>query len=75
MLEIIKRVRQRREEMIAAGEEVTVLREVDRFSERPARTKKLPPHLAGPTAQLSNERQAKDYKIDPVRPASTEDKP
>jgi GTP-binding protein len=75
MLEIIKRVRQRREEMIAAGEEVTVLREVDRFSERPARIKKLPPHLAGPTAQLSNERQAKDYKIDPVSPASTEDKP
>lgn len=54
--EIMDRVEQRRQAMIEAGEEVPVLRE----TVQPQRKRKLPPHLAGPTAQLSNELQAKD---------------
>ena len=58
--EIMKRVDQRREEMIAAGEEVTALRPSDREVE--TSHKRLPPHLAGPTTELSNDLQAKDYE-------------
>ena len=60
---IMKRVDQRRAEMIAAGQEVTVLREVDLEKKKSTgKRKRVPPHLAGPTAQLSNEMQAKDYR-------------
>jgi len=58
--EIMKRVDQRREEMIAAGEEVTALRPTDRDVEMSHR--RLPPHLAGPTTELSNDLQAKDFE-------------
>ena len=58
--EIMKRVDQRREEMIAAGEEVPVLRQTER--EVKSSTRRVPPHLAGPTAELSNDLQAKDYE-------------
>ncbi len=58
--EIMTRVDQRREEMIAAGEEVTVLRPTDREVEKSLQ--RVPPHLAGPTAELSNDLQAKDYE-------------
>ena len=56
----MKRVDQRREEMIAAGEEVTALRPTDRDVEKSHR--RLPPHLAGPTTELSNDLQAKDFE-------------
>jgi GTP-binding protein len=57
--EIMKRVDQRREEMITAGEEVTILRQTDREAQKTLH--RVPPHLAGPTAELSNDLQAKDY--------------
>lgn len=73
--EIMERVRQRRSDMIAAGEEVTPLRESDQQSLRPKKPRKLPPHLAGPTAELSNDLQAKDYPLDSQSGVSTEEKP
>ncbi len=72
--EIMKRVEARREQMIAAGEEVTVLREVDRLPANKSRGKRVPPHLAGPTAELSNDVQAKDYQADTTQSATTEEK-
>ncbi|MCG8648560.1 MAG: GTPase ObgE [Pirellulales bacterium] len=69
--EIMKRVDQRRAELIEAGEEVIVLRQSDRAKEKKNRPRRLPPHLAGPTAQLTNDYQAKDYQ-DP-NPDSQED--
>ncbi len=50
----------RRREQQAASEQQTLLRQ----SDRPARKRRVPPHLAGPTAQLSNELQAKDVEAD-----------
>jgi GTP-binding protein len=73
--EIMKRVRQRRKELIGAGEEVTPLRQADRQALKSVLTRKVPPHLAGPTAELSNEVQAKDYPIDSHSGVSTEEKP
>lgn len=58
--DVMGRVDKRRSEMIAAGEEVTLLRASDVESKQIGRTKRVPPHLAGPTAELSNQRQAKD---------------
>ena len=60
--QIMDRVDQRRADMIAAGEEVTVLRQSDLKTDLKQRTKRVPPHRAGPTADLSNELQAKDYE-------------
>lgn len=59
---IIVRVLKRRSEMIEAGEEVTILRQTDLDRDSKKRQKKVPPHLAGPTASLSNDLQAKDYE-------------
>jgi len=59
---ILARVEARRDQMIQAGEEVTLLRKVDGASFKPKQTKRVPPHLAGPTADLSNQRQAKDVE-------------
>ena len=59
--EVMTRVDRRRQRLLDAGEEVTVLREEDLEQHR-ARNKRLPPHLAGPTADLSDEHQAKDYE-------------
>jgi GTP-binding protein len=56
--EIMQRVERRGEQMRQSGEEVTMLREVDPV---PESTRRLPPHLAGPTAQLSDDCRAKDY--------------
>ena len=56
--EIMVHVDQRRQEMLSAGEEVPVLQE----TARPRRGRRVPPHLAGPTANLSNDLQAKDYE-------------
>ena len=58
--EIMDRVEKRREAMIEAGEEVTLLRTVDLEASRLPKGKRRPPHRSGPTAQMSNDRQAKD---------------
>lgn len=57
--EVMRRVDVRREAMLDAGEEVPILRETDQPERK--RPRRLPPHLAGPTAQLSNDMQAKDF--------------
>ena len=59
--EIMIRVEARRNELIASGQEVTLLRKDDLPPSRKAKPRRVPPHLAGPTAILSNELQAKDY--------------
>ncbi|TWU57036.1 GTPase Obg [Rubripirellula tenax] len=61
--EIAGRVEKRREAMIAAGEEVTLLRETDVRPIETDRPKRLPPHLAGPTSGLSDGLQAKDIDL------------
>ena len=71
---IMQRVDQRRKRLIEAGEEVTVLRESD-LPKTTAGAKRIPPHRAGPTANLSNELQAKDYQGEPDRSAAAEEKP
>ena len=57
----MSRVDLRRTQMIEAGEEVTVLRESDLVRTPAQQGKRLPPHLAGPTQELSDEVQAKDF--------------
>jgi GTP-binding protein len=61
MSEIMSRVDRRRKLMIEAGEEITVLRESDLVRTPAQQGKRLPPHLAGPTQDLSDEVQAKDF--------------
>ena len=58
--EIIRRVEERREAMIESGEEITPLREADIGVRNVGRKKRVPPHLAGPTAGLTDQQQAKD---------------
>ncbi len=58
----MEHVRKRRTELIEAGEEVTILRQADLEVESMKRKKRVPPHLAGPTATLSNDLQAKDFE-------------
>jgi GTP-binding protein len=58
----MEHVRNRRAEMIEAGEDVTILRQTDLPSASATGKKRVPPHLAGPTANLSNELQAKDFE-------------
>jgi GTP-binding protein len=62
--EIMKRVRQRRDAMEATGEETPVLL----GTETPTRTRKVPPHLTGRTADLSNDVQAMDVDGEPMLP-------
>ncbi|MEM8666966.1 MAG: GTPase ObgE [Planctomycetota bacterium] len=62
--EVMKRVENRRSELVAAGEEVTLLRKDDLPAERKSKPRRVPPHLAGPTAKLSNDLQAKDFELD-----------
>lgn len=62
--EIMNRVQQRRDELIAAGEEVTLLRKDDLPANTPSKSRRVPPHRAGPTAMLSDELQAKDFDDD-----------
>ncbi len=63
---IMQHVEQRRESMRQSGEEPPELRP----SEASKPKRRVPPHLAGPTAQLSNEMQAKDFELD--TPTSTD---
>ncbi|MGB7346576.1 MAG: GTPase ObgE [Pirellulaceae bacterium] len=58
--EMMDRVHSRRERMIAAGEEVTILRSTD-IEPNTQSNRRLPPHLAGLTANMSNDKQAKDF--------------
>ncbi len=67
--EIIRRVELRRAKLIESGEEITVLREVDPGAASRSR-RRVPPHLAGPTAGLSNEYQAKDFQEPPADDAA-----
>ncbi|MFK8112120.1 MAG: GTPase ObgE [Rubripirellula sp.] len=69
--EIMKRVTERRNTMLSAGEEVPILRKVD--IDRPSgegNTKRVPPHMAGPTSGLSNDQQAKDVDAASTHPTS-----
>ena len=60
--EIMRRLERRRAEQLAAGEEVPVLRPADeKAAQKSKRPRRVPPHRAGATAQLSNDLQAKDY--------------
>jgi len=60
--EVMRHVQERREALVAAGEETTRVRQHDPAPEDRRRQRRVPPHLAGPTANLSNELQAKDYE-------------
>ena len=71
MSEIMSRVDLRRTQMIEAGEEVTVLRESDLLRTPAQQGKRLPPHLAGPTQDLSDEVQAKDFDQPSQEPSAS----
>ncbi|MGI9470954.1 MAG: GTPase ObgE [Rubripirellula sp.] len=73
--EILRHVDQRRQMLLDAGEEVTILREEDLEQQRNRNSKRRPPHLSGPTADLSNQVQAKDYDSSAEAPDSAEDQP
>ncbi len=64
--EIMSRVQVRHAQLIASGEEVTTSRETQGAATTQQRAKRLPPHLKGPTATLSDEMQAKDFQEDSV---------
>lgn len=70
---IMQRVESRREQLIAAGEQVILSRESSRDSARASKKKRLPPHLHGPTAGLSDEMQAKDFELDSETTPNKED--
>lgn len=57
--DIMARVVRRREEMIEAGEELNPIREVDVQPEK-KKSRRTSPHKSGPTAELSNDHQARD---------------
>ena len=68
-LEIMSRVERRRQQRREAGEQVLETRPSDdRFESRKSDHRKRPPHLAGPTAQLSNQLQAKDFPAPAATP-------
>lgn len=60
---IMNKVESRRQELIAAGEQVLMGRESSREPVKATKKKRLPPHLHGATATLSNEMQAKDFEL------------
>jgi GTP-binding protein len=72
---IMERVDTRREAMIAAGEEVTQLRKEDQPVSQPGQPRRVPPHLAGPTAMLSDDLQAKDFDSEQPSQQTPEDRP
>ncbi len=72
---VMQQVESRREAMINAGEQIAFGNESSREPIKKAKKKRLPPHLHGHTATLSNEMQAKDFKMDPeVDPTNGEAK-
>ena len=65
LLEVVmQQVESRRQAMITAGEQVVIGNESAREPTKKSKKKRLPPHLHGHTAELSNEMQAKDFKMD-----------
>jgi GTP-binding protein len=71
--EIMRRVQIRHAELLASGEEVTTSRETQGASTTEQRAKRLPPHLSGPTAALSDDMQAKDFHEDSVEAGGNEE--
>ena len=71
--EIMRRVQLRHEQMIASGQETDFSRETTGASTKQQRAKRLPPHLSGPTASLSDEMQAKDFHADVVETPHAEE--
>ncbi|WP_182868756.1 GTPase ObgE [Stieleria mannarensis] len=63
--QVMTRVQQRRKALLDAGEDIPVLRE----SEQPSAKRRVPPHLRGATAELSDEHQAKDFESTADAPA------
>ena len=59
--EIMRRVDARRAQLLEDGEDVPILRRSHRVESAKNSKKRVPPHLAGQTAKLSNEQQAKDF--------------
>lgn len=67
--EVMRRVSRRRQQLRDSGEEVLATRPSDdRFESRQRNRRKVPPHRAGPTAELSDRMQAKDYPTDTLPP-------
>lgn len=67
---VMERVDARRSQQQDAGEEILASRPADdEFRTRKTQRRRLPPHRAGPTAQLSDELQAKDYDSELHAPA------
>jgi len=61
---IMSRVEARRQKLIDAGEEPVILRSTEQSQAESGprkRRRRVPPHLAGPTALLSDDMQAKDF--------------
>ena len=75
--EILRRLERRRAELLAAGEHVPALRPADEKAASKARRphRRVPPHLAGPTAMLSDELQAKDLPAESPRGARAPEGP
>lgn len=66
--EVMRRVSQRRQQLRDSGVEVLPTRPADnRFESRMRSRRRVPPHRAGPTSELSDRMQAKDYPADAAR--------
>ncbi|QEF96514.1 GTPase Obg [Stieleria maiorica] len=63
--QVMAQVQQRRKALLDAGEDIPLLRE----SEQPIEKRRVPPHLRGATAQLSDDHQAKDFESTADAPA------
>ena len=59
--DVFDSVQRRRADIIEQGGEIVPLRQSDVAENKPKR-KRVPPHLKGETAKLSNDHQAKDYR-------------
>ncbi len=77
--EIMDRVRRRRGERIAAGEDVVMLRPGDEVNSKKSdpqnNRRRTPPHLTGATSQLSDTVQAKDFSDTTGDPTDRSSKP
>lgn len=60
--EIMDRVQQRRQTLADSGVEAPSLRPVDDEAIQKQKPRRIPPHMRGATATLSNEHQAKDFE-------------
>ncbi len=69
--EIMDHVAARRQAMFDAGIESPSLRPADEVQSKPRGSRRVPPHLAGPTRDLSNLNQAKDFHDEVAEAAAT----